>query len=294
MKIKGSSEKINGGHLIALFTVLLIALGALRGIIVSFYIDNETGFYTKDSALITVFNIVLVLSFSIPVLSFFSKETNSVTIGECNDKAVGFSFGAFAFSFLIDALQSVSALSNVSGSSVQSAESMMAAGVFAGVFRGLFAILSFVYFLSVSKSYLKGNADFSKKRILALSPVVWAGSRMIGLFVKQISFVNVSDLLIELIVLSCMIIFFMAFAQVASGVYSEVAAWRIFGFGLVGALISVVLHLSKIPNLILHPQSALAEEYPVVICDIVFGILMFIFALKTFGTKAIKSKNEGE
>ncbi len=294
MKIKGASDKICGRHIFLVFALLLVVLGALRGCIVALLVDSGTGFYEKESFLITVFNILLAFSFVIPVLSFLSKECNRVDVAAEKDKLLGVAFVLLSLTFVYDSIQAFS-FSGDSGTGVQlTAKAMMAAGVFAGLFRGIAAIFSFVYFLSVSKAYLKGDMSFAKRKLIALSPVVWAGARMIGLFVKQISFVNVSDLFLELLALACMIIFFMAFAQVSSGIYSDEVRWRIFGFGLVAALISIVLHLSKICIYVAEPQASLIDEYPIVITDVVFGFVMFMLALKSFGNKNRVSSDEGE
>ena len=77
-------------------------------------------------------------------------------------------------------------------------KALMASGTLPALLQSLFAVISAVYFTVAAISFKKGNGSISNHKYIALAPVFWAGFKLIARFIKQISYVQVSDLLLEL------------------------------------------------------------------------------------------------
>lgn len=285
MKIKGSNKTFCPEQILTLFGIGAVICAVFRLILVSGFIDAETGFYINDSFLITVFNI-LVFGFAIAilVLSFLSSHTQSIDYLSWKSKSFGILTGLYALSFFYDCFYSftlcVGSVSEVSLSVGSAFKAMMISGTIPTFFRFVFAFFSGIYFLIFAKGLISGNSKLFKHKLLAISPVAWAGFRLLCLFVKQISFIRVSDLFFELIMLSCMIMFFMAFAQVSSGVYSEGFVWRIVGFGCVSSLIALTLNISRFAFTFIGSGEKLNSEYPLSVSDFVYSLFIIGFLLQ--------------
>jgi len=138
----------------------------------------------------------------------------------------------------------------------------------------------------LAKSFSKGSLSAHNHKYLALSPVAWAAFKIITRFVKQISYIKVSDLFLELVMLAFMILFFVALAQVMSGVYSDDSRWRITALGLSGATVSVCIN---IPRLVLtvFADEFVNIEYPFNLADTAFAFFAVFVALA-----AVKAASE--
>ncbi len=100
-------------------------------------------------------------------------------------------------------------------------------------------------------------------RLLALAPLVWTMCRVLRRFSRTISFVRVPDLLLDLLMLICLMIFFLAFAQLLSGIEGEGKEFRLPAAGIPAAVLCLCCF---IPRVALYfktggslPQDALIE-----------------------------------
>ena len=155
----------------------------------------------------------------------------------------------------------------------------MRSGFLPMMLQSFFAFLSAIYFFILASDFSKGTAKAYKRKILATAPVSWAAARLITRFMRQISFVQVSDLLLELVMIAFMIMFFMALAQTASGVYKDQFKWRIPGLGLSAGLIAAVI---SVPRLIftIFSNSHIVSEHPFSLADFIFVIFIFTLMIK--------------
>lgn len=91
-------------------------------------------------------------------------------------------------------------------------------GMFASLFESIFGIIACVYFIVFALSYFNDKADFTSYKVLALAPLFWAMCKMITRFMTKISFINVSELMLEMLELALVMLFFMSFAKISSDV----------------------------------------------------------------------------
>ena len=277
MKIKGTQTSFTLSDFSKILGISTVVAIVLRAIQMAKFIDNETGFTTGGKA----FSIILILvlaaaALAFVVKAFLSAESEKIQLQGVKSKALGAASALFSLSLLFDF---VSGFTSGMSDTAADFKGLMLTGTMPRFLQSIFAVLAAFYFLFLSKDFLKGTANASKHRVLAIMPVGWAGFRMICRFVRQISFVKVSDLFFELVMLAFMLIFFMAFAQVISGVYSDGFQWRIPAFGASAALIAGMLSVPRLIFTFVGYESYINPQHTFQITDLAFfGFILVLTA----------------
>lgn len=283
MNLKESKEISFYNRLPLIFFLCCAVTVIIRMLQMFFFIDRETGFYTGGIILtVILYLLTAVSSVVFAVTSFLSKNTAAVNLKVKSDKLIGTLSCILSLAFLYNSFSSfIGSFASVGNASygVSAFQSMMLSGTIPQLFQSVFAVLSAAYFLIFAKDAIKGKDAVSKHKLLAVAPVGWTGFRLIYRFVEQISYVRVSELLLELILLALMIMFFMAFAQVASGVYVKNARWRIVGLGLPVALISLILNVPRLIYVIINGVDNLYAKYPFNVCDTVIALFIIFLTM---------------
>lgn len=290
MKIKNSYLSLRTEALSKIFCLICCLSTALRTFQLFFHIEPETGFNTGSHLLMLILYVIVIggcLAFS--AVSFLSKETAVFDIEGIKSKKLSAFTALFAFFLLGDWL--VSVFDGVSSYAVTEVNSgfkgLMASGVLTGSLQGFFAFFSMIYFVIFAFDMLKGTDVASRFKLMALAPVGWSSVRLVHRFISQISFLEVSDLFLELVMLSFTVMFFMAFAQVVSGVNSTGFSWRIYGFGLSSALVAITINVSRCIVALIKGSEALNPSHQPEIVDIAFAIFVILLV-------SVKSKNTEE
>lgn len=294
MKIKEANEKISLQKMPLIFLVTAVVGILLRSLQMFKYIDHSTGFYTGGTAVTAILYVILFAScIYFLVASFLSTESKKVDLILSKNTPLIIITVFFAISFIWDSVSAfVMSFDSLGTSSGATAfQSMMLSGTIPMFFQSIFAFFSAIYFLILVKSFIKADGRIVKHKILALAPIGWAGFRLIHRFVEQISYIKVSDLFLELILLALMIMFFMSFAQVASGVYSNTVRWRITGFGLSAALLALTLNCSRLVLILFKGSSVINSDYPFSLPDFLFGIFVIIL-IKTLLSQIAEKETE--
>ena len=277
MKIKNSFASLKLSPMVKAVTWVLIPLAAvLRFVQVKLLVDPATGFYTHGSPLTWIVNLLLIGgAVGCAVYCYLSKE--SAELRPLPYKNIGMFVLSLIFGIilLLNSIKCLDGFANASaGYGFRSFKELMSTGALPLLFQSVFALLSGIYFIFVAVSYKKGSLLAAKHRFLALAPTAWIAARLLHMFVRKISFMKVSDLFFELIACCCMILFFLAFAQVVSGVYSTGMSWRLIGFGLPAALLMLALQLPRFVFMFIDGGSYLNENHTFSITDLFFGILV--------------------
>ena len=89
------------------------------------------------------------------------------------------------------------------------------------------------------------------------------------------------------ILLALLVMFFMAFAQTASGVYVKNVRWRIVGLGLPAALVSLTLNVPRLIFALTQGPDSLYAKYPFRLCDFIFALFAVVLV-----TRLIKNESE--
>lgn len=291
MNLKENKEISLYARLPLIFVLCSAAIIALRAVQMFSCIDRETGFYTGGAFIkVVLYAIVIAACVLFAVTAYLSSETRKVSLFLKKDRLIVLVSVLLSAGFVFDSLSSLYGALDSQGASsygVSVFQSMMLSGTIPQFFQSIFAVLSAVYFIIFAKGVIKESNNASKHKLLAVAPVGWAGFRLIFRFVEQISYVRVSELLFELVYLAFAVMFFMAFAQVASGVYVKNVRWRIIGLGLPAALIALMLNVPRLIFALTVGADALYAKYPFRVSDFILSVFIAVIAVKL-----IRNENE--
>jgi len=289
MKLKETKEISFYGKLPLIFFLCCAVTVVIRAVQVFSFVDRETGFLKGGSALSVVLYLIIAVScLFFAVTAFLSKETAKTEIKAEKNTLLSVLTCLMFFGFLYDSASSFIGSVDSAGSSsygVSAFQSMMLSGTLPQFLQSVFALLSAAYFLSFAKDMIKGTDKASKHKIIAVAPVCWAGFRLVYRFVEQISYIRVSELLLELVLLAFTVMFFMAFAQVASGVYVKNNRWRIIGLGLSTALISLTLNIPRLAFVLVRGVDELYVKYPFKVSDFIIALFIIVLIIRLTGVK---------
>ena len=211
-------------------------------------IEPVTGFNIgAEWLMILLYVLIFASCIAFCAISYLSKDTAELQPMGIKSGAVAVLAVVVAIRFLGEWIDNVfSGAAGLSGAEAASGfKGLMASGLLTGTLQGVFAFFSMVYMLIFAYDLKNGTVKASKFKILALAPAGWSCARLVEKFLSQISFLEVSDLFLELVMLSFMALFFMALAQVNSGVASTGISWRLSGLGYSASLIAVTLFVAR-------------------------------------------------
>ncbi|MBR5773642.1 MAG: hypothetical protein IKY44_02200, partial [Clostridia bacterium] len=253
------TEKRIGRIVMSIFTILTIALVAVRTVISRNYIEAETGFYIGNyDTIVLIFNVVLVL-FTIamvvfPLMRFKNQRFNARPDG----KVMGFVSLILAAGFIYDVYANMTIFSTSKAChhfiSLFTSARTETTNIVVDIFQGymllasvLFALLSLIYFVIVAFSCFGTVGDYSRRSLLSLSPIWWAVFRAVYVILVPMRFTTISDMLYEAIMIGFLLLFFTAFARIASRVDGENSVGKAIAYGLCAAIYAAI---SSVPRII--------------------------------------------
>ena len=294
---KNSKETLTIQKALVAFLVFFVCFTVVRIIEVAVGIDAATGFFKQSSPLHGLFYALVICGCAVlAVYSFLSKPASELRTIGFRSVALCIMAALLGLAFLGDGLAAFGQISDLHAAGGSFRE-RMSSGELPLTLRGIFGVLSAVYSFVLAHSYRTGKATAAKARILALSPICWAAFRMVHHFVRKISFTKVSDLFFELLMLGAMLLFFMAFASVTSGIYSDGTAWRLCGFGLPAALLAGMLSLPRLVFTLIDKAAYINETHPFQAVDCIFCcfvLLLCITALRNPPAPAVAEKGKND
>lgn len=238
-------------------------------------LEPETGFYD-------VINWSVYLSY----ILIGAVIVASVTLCVINKKGFSLDFtlkkGTFlaiasfvaAVSLVADCVNSIEMVREAFENSTETG--LVKSGFLPRVLEALMALGSAIYFLVLAMGSRKGNSLGCENKLLALFPVFWCVCRLIVRFLRTISFLNVSDLFYEILMLVFLMLFFMAFAHVNSKTGNVGFDWKLLGYGLPAAVLCLVCFIPRLVVSISGNADMLSTHSPVEFCDL--GTALFIIA----------------
>lgn len=300
MKIKYSSTKADISSLHLIFLIVSFAAVIIRAFQVHSLIEVETGFYKSDSIIIPllyIFIAVCIVAFML--ICYLSKDSARLQSAKIKDTPLCVSCALFAIVFFIDWIKSFTSSfqtgeNGYSLSQTDEYTSLMSTGALPLLLRSVFAFLSGIYFLYLASSYKSGSGKVSEHKYLALTPTFWAASRMLSLFISKISFIRVSDLFLELVMLSFMVLFFLAFAQLTSEIYSDTAQWRVCAYGFAAGMIAACLSITRLFFTLIDSEKYINPSHKFDLCDLVFFIFSTVLFVAMYKNKNDESKEVQE
>ncbi len=259
MKIKGSVKSLN---ITASFIVFALGTAAALGLriyqAVSGLIDFSTGFYTSEHVSTYIMYLVLVVAgVAIFSICFLCGEVPQDKMPSKKSPAMTLVSGLFAIAMAVVFVECKESFTSVYNSydpfSTQAStlSYLMKSGALPQLGEAVFAALSIVYFLVLLLKYSGlSNVSLTKIKFFAVCPLFWATFRMVARFTRTISFMNVSGLLLELFMIAFMMLFFMYMAQMSAEVNNIAISYKVYAYGLIGAMFAAVVSLPRVFMLI--------------------------------------------
>lgn len=273
----------NTGFLISTIAFCVVALAALPLRTYQFLTNIEagTGFYI-DSANILIYVLYGIIGAGI-VISMASALLYKSELGfdrtPTKRPVQGIISLLTAVAVLFDAALDLNTILNYSPETSE----MTKVSLYVLCAQSLFAVLAAIFFVVFGISMLSGATNASEYKIISVAPTVWFMFRLIFRFTATISFIKVSDLLLEMFMLAFMLIFFTAFAQLNSKIESKGLDWKLVAFGLPAAVLALVCFIPRFIMVISGKSEMLYTGSPVEYCDLATALFALSIVLTRIG-----------
>lgn len=257
-------------------------------------INPVTGFYDEKNLSIAVVYAVLAISVAICIIFSYIKHKSikpvAVNFSNKGLAAVSIIMALGAAADTFNVLSDYMALySSTGGNYLSVAEYASAQGgsiMFAQVITGA---LSSVYFI-ISGLAALNKTLLPKLKILTIIPVIWCIFRLLFRFRRTISFVNVSDLLLELFAIVFTMVFFLALAQVIANIDANTVFWKLFAYGFPAAALCLVCFIPRLILVVTGNSEQLNPLYIPNFCDLTFAVYAIYICLTAVKAKATSNQ----
>lgn len=283
MQKKSIFEGINLSAII--FAVITIIAIPLRTFQYFSNIEASTGFYKEKNAVIWVMYALaaVVCIFSV-AFAFFRKKDFILDFNHEKRAGCGIISALLAILTLGDALSCFNHTLGLRIDFVLCAEypdtlEPARAKIIETVinFEGLTAILAAIFFIISALSFLSGKSVAENFRLISLAPVLWSVARIVYRFSITISYLRVSQLTIEMLMLIFCILFFMTYAQVNSKVNAKGLDWKLVAYGFPTAFFALLNFIPQFVVLLAGKEELLYMYSVPNYCD--FGIALFAISI---------------
>lgn len=227
-------------------------------------LESDTGFYSEVNAGVYVFYGVIAAAavFSL-VLGFAKRKKLDYSLEAIKRPGFGILSFTAAIGALSDSARCITEFMNFDTDS----ETAQAAVVLLAV-EAVFALFTAIFFVASGSSALGGKTNGSEYKLIALAPVLWSIVRVVYRFTRTISYIRVSELLLEMLMIVFLILFFMAFAQANTGINSDGNVWKVAAYGVPAALLALVCFVPRFIVTVSGNAHLLVDKSPIEYCDI--------------------------
>lgn len=295
-------ETVNPFILFIFFLVSVILTLPLRVYQLLTNIEVDTGFWhNRTHFTIPVLYAIIAIGTVMPILLAFIYKKGIGKIENTIEKKVpgGIISMITAAGLIVNAISRFSKFSDLyfeymnSYQTVELTSYLSKSGATAMALEAFFAVVSAIFFIMLGVALLTGK-DPSEYKLLALMPVCWSIFRIMHRFMRKISFMNVSELFLELLMIVFLLMFFMAYAQVTAKVNGKGLEWKLFAYGLPAALFCLLCFVPRVVVSVLGKGAVIADgsEIEVVdLCMTAFVLYALIDRSKIF-KQPIKTKDD--
>lgn len=272
--------------------IAVIASAAALPIRTLIYLNNtepNTGFYTAvDYKIYLFFAIIGIAALAILVVSFFSRKKAVL------DMSAGKKPACAALSILCAGAFGYNAYTELNVDYGYATQFIVTKNIPAFLVYGivLTAALSTLYFIVMAIAFASGKSCGQAYKILSLTPVLWSILRLTVRFTRTVSYLRVSDIMLEMLMLVCFSVFFMSFAQVNSQVNGEGLEWKITFFGSMSTVLGLICFIPRCILTLTGKGSFMYVLSAAEPCDIAVALfaLATVFTRMTSPEKVKKSK----
>ena len=290
-KIKGSSSAVKMKYLLFVFAAAVLVSLPTRVYQLLALVDTTNGFFKESDVTIPVlYGVVVVFGLLFLVLSFISKEVPSPKLPTGKNPVLGVAsfvmvagLGVEMFSILKKIIPANQGSGPIFISLLKS--NLAKNGGTFMILEFVFAFFAIIYFVVFAISHLNGKASYKEFKILALAPLCWSMTVLITKLMNAISFIKVSELLFEIFMFVLVMLFFLTFARISSGVFTEDSMWGIYGYGLAAALLASIVTIPRIVIALVGLDAVEGNEFNFAHLTVFVFILAYIFASLGIGFK---------
>lgn len=276
--MKNKSDIIYKFPLLASLCALLIAV-PLRVYQYFKVLEPETGFYSKTDFSVYAIYILLGAAMIIGVVIPLINKKKMITVSSVKKSPVFLAISLIlAVTIIIDSAGQLMSyfdlydVANSSGTAIT--DYVKKQGGTLLMLQAVSGAIAAVYFFVSGLSVGLGNSDGSRLKILALTPVLWCIFKLLYRFKRTISFVNVSDLMLELFEIVFLMLFFLALAQTVAKIDADAVFWKIYGYGIPAAMFALICFLPRVIVMIVGKSELLNSHYGVSFSDL--GVAIYI------------------
>lgn len=272
--------------LFALSAIVLAAAMPLRIWQQLRLIEQDSGFWAQRSHVtITLLYVAMGLLVFLPLLLGLSqRRKTSVDLTRRRHLAEGLTAFVAAFTLAYSALTALvgalellhpGAIAAATSSSVTVFQYLTRSGGLATLAQACFGGLSALFFMQLSLIDLLPKKKIHVSRLLSLAPLFWSVARILRYFSRTISYRQISDLFLSIAAMFMLILFFMAMAQVLSGVNASRREWLLPAAGFPAF---ALLLLCFVPRLVAFFRlDSLSPDAEIAWCDLVLALFVSMF-----------------
>ncbi len=290
-KIKGSSSAVKMKYLLFVFAAAVLVALPTRVYQLLALVDASNGFFKENDVTVPVlYAVVVVFCLLFLVLSFISKEVPSPKLPTGKNPILGVvsfvmtaGLGWDMFGTLRDIIPVNQGNSAIFMGLLKTNLSQNG-GTFA-ILEFVFAFFAIIYFIVFGISHLNGKASYKEFKLLALSPLCWSMTVLITKLMNPISFIKVSELLFEIFMFVFVMLFFITFARISSGVFTEDSMWGIYGYGLTATLLGAIVTIPRIVIALVGLDAVEGYSFDFSHLAVLAFILAYVFASLGVGFK---------
>lgn len=285
MKIIGRFKKLNPLLPLYIIVGLLCFAVPFRTYQLLFITENTTGFYKDiDWSVYAIYGLSALAILVSTIIVNLAKNVPS-SREEIKKKNVFLAVSSILFSFgiIIDSVFSLAAI--ISGTAG-------ADNINSVIIEAVFGVFAAIYFMLFGISHVDGRTTYFQHRFLALAPLAWTTGRIIIRFMKKIAYVNVADLMLEIFILAAMMIFFLAFARISSGLSNEKSMRSLFASGYVCIFFCVLANVPRVVLMITGNSEYIPIEYPLSICDLTFALFVASYVINAMNRATVNDHKE--
>lgn len=296
--MKGSIKSIKLKYLLFGFvTVLLLAL-PVRVYQIFEIVEAKTGFYTSGSPTVSFLYVVLgVFCAAVIGLSYLSAEIPSPRLPVGKNRLLGVASAILGVGLLwsvasdmITIIKNFASKSTLIGGGYLS-ELFSQQGGFITLLKIIAAFLGAIYLFVYCVSHFDGKASYKDQKILALMPMLWAMCSLISCLMQEISYIKVSELMLDMCLYVFAMLFLMNYARISSAVANEGMMWQIFGFGLPAAVFGILVSIPRLTLLIMGKP--FVTDYPFDLSSLAIAAFTLIYIFASLGI-GFKTEDEDE
>ncbi len=243
-----------------IFAVALVIALPLRMLQYKNNIEAGTGFYLSVDAAVIAFYAILAVAFA-AIFVMAIKDRKNMILDRTAKRSIVIGAVTLVSAILCvyggisDFLTPVSTEAPVYTVTTTSAALLVSLNKSAAVCE----ILSGIYFALSGAMFISGKGCGEIFKLLSLFPAIWSAIRLVARFTRTVSYIRVSDLFLEMLMLACFALFFMAYAQNNSKVNGEGTESKLMLFGLFGALLGFIVAVPRLVLVITGSENLMYE-----------------------------------